>query len=316
MVICLGDLVVDLISREPGKPLWAVETFGKHLGGSPANVAIGLRAHGVPVTLWSKVGADAGGRFLRERLRRYGLAGGVRVDPALPTKHALIGLDAHGDRTWEMLNPDSAYEHITRDDVDPAALRTARVLHVGGAALVGAVTARTVLALAAEARAHGCLVSFDPNLIVGDAPERPAILARLDALLPHVDLLKMSADDWRDLLGDADPADVLARGVSLVIRTDGARGAHFHTPRHDVFVAAEPVDVVDATGAGDAFTAAVLAALVRTPPAPLAETPAETLRAWGRAASAWARRMLERPGAVGGYPAPGGEPDAEGRISP
>ncbi len=302
-VICFGDLVVDLISQEPGTPLWAVETFRKYPGGSPANVAIGLHAHGVPVALWSKVGADAGGRYLRHRLAALGLpTEGILVDPAHPTKLALIGLDDAGDRTWEMQNADSAYENIHLDDFDAGALATARVLHLGGAALLAGPTSATALRLAEAARAVGCLVSFDPNLIVGAAPGRAGILQRLEALLPCVDLLKMSADDWADLLGEATPGDLLGRGVSLVIRTGGARGAHFYTPRHTVFVPSVPVEVVDATGAGDAFTAAVLARLsALAPPVSLAEVPPEALKAWGCFATEWACAMLRHPGAVGGY---------------
>jgi len=303
LIICLGDLVVDLISQEPGRPLWAVSTFEKHLGGSPANVAIGLHSMGIPVALWSKVGDDANGRYLRHRLRALGLStDGIVVDPVHLTKVALIGLDEHGDRTWEMLNPDSAYENIGLEDVNPAVLKTARVLHLGGAALVGARTAETVLHLVRMAKTNGCLVSFDPNLIVGNAPERANILRRLDALLPWVDVLKMSIDDWRDLLGETSPESVLARRVSLVIRTEGGAGSHCYRHHECIFVETEPVDVVDATGAGDAFTASILANVARMPrgfvPADLSP---HILRKWGRNATECARDMLRSNGAVAGY---------------
>ncbi len=302
-VVCMGDLVVDLISREPGTPLWAVSTFEKHPGGSPANVAIGLHALGTPAVLWSKVGADALGRYLCHSLRKRGLStDGIVVDPIHPTKVALIGIDDSGDRTWEMLNPNSAYENIALNDVDRDLLKTARILHLGGAAIAGARTAETTLLLVREARRHGCLVSFDPNLIVGNAPERAAILRRFDALLPWVDLLKMSTDDWADLLGDTPCEDVIGRGVSLVIRTDGAAGSHLVTSKTTVAIESKPVAVVDATGAGDAFTASVLTDIVHAgPDTVLMNLPPDVLREWGLRATSLARVMLRRHGAVAGY---------------
>ena len=120
----------------------------------------------------------------------------------------------------------------------------------------------------------------------------------------RVDLLKMNASDWASVWGDLAVQDVLDAGCSLVVLTDGARGARFVTRRYDVRVPAEPADPVDPTGAGDAFTAALLARLVHLPPE---RTPADVsedeLHAWGCAAAGWAACILAHRGAVTGYAA-------------
>lgn len=303
-VVCLGELIVDLISVEPGVPLWAVERFQKRAGGSAANVAVGLRHHGVEVLLWSKVGGDSFGRFLLARMAAHGVpTAGVAVDARYRTALALVGLGDDGDRHFEMHNTDSADQHLRPDEVDAAALDACRIFHFGGVALLGAETYATLRTLLPRARAADCLVSFDPNIQIAESTiAGPVILERLHGVLPFVDLLKMSVDDGDDLLPGYTPADLLALGPRLLVLTDGARGARLATAAHDIHIPAEVVDVVDAIGAGDAFTAALLARLAPLPPSAVRHGPtAADLRAWGAWATAWAARIIQHPGAVGGY---------------
>ncbi len=67
-VVCFGETIVDLFPRVLGVPLRQAVGFDMHLGGAPANVAVGLARLGHRVALHSSVGDDEFGAFLRDRL--------------------------------------------------------------------------------------------------------------------------------------------------------------------------------------------------------------------------------------------------------
>jgi len=295
--------MADYISLEPGKPLWAVERFEKHAGGSQANVAVGLHHHGVPVRLWSKVGRDSHGVFLRHQLRAYGLSdAGVATDTRYPTKIALVGLDERGVPDFEMHNMRSAYDTIDLDDLPLGDLADCTLFHFGATTLLAARSAETTLALLAKVKAHGALVSFDPNLSLDHIPDPRPFRERFEQALRYVDLLKLQVDDWAALMGERTPADVLASGLSMLVLTRGALGATLQTPDERVDVKVTPVDAVDTTGAGDAFTAALLAEVVRrSPGVSWAAVSATDLQAWGRIAHGWSCRVLAVRGSIEAY---------------
>jgi len=253
-VICFGELIVDFTSDEPGKTLSQVDRFCKHPGGAPANVAIGLKHHGVRPVLWSKVGDDSFGRYLVDKVRQMGLStDGIRVDPAHPTKIAFVGLNEAGERYFEFHNKDSAERYIRSNDVDLTQLEGAAVLHFGGVALLGETTFRTTLRILREARQQNCLISFDPNIRLDLVGNRGEVQTRLNKVLSYVDILKLSVEDWTAFFSHASPEQLVQKQLSLLIMTEGDAGVRFITPEHRVFVQAEDVEVVDTTGAGDAF---------------------------------------------------------------
>lgn len=71
-VTCFGELLVDMISLNPGN-LVNSEGFLKKFGGAPANTASGLAKLGVPVNYICKVGSDPFGEFLKSELKSYGV---------------------------------------------------------------------------------------------------------------------------------------------------------------------------------------------------------------------------------------------------
>ncbi len=303
-IICFGELIIDFTSLEPEKPLWQVGSFEKNVGGAPANVAIGLHHHQVPALLWSKVGKDSLGQYLIEKLKAFGLSvEGVSQDDRHSTKLALVGLDNAGDRYFEFHNIDSAERHIGLQDLDLSRLKTARVFHFGGVALFGSRTYNTTMALLRKARENQCLVSFDPNIRINLMKNPAVVLDRFQWVLSFVDILKLSMEDWVQFFSDQSPQDLLKKGISLLILTEGENGARFITKQQEIFIPSETVaNVIDTTGAGDAFTAAFLAKLVSAPEKQsLADLTENQLKAWGAFASKWAAKVVQHSGAVSAY---------------
>jgi fructokinase len=301
-VICFGELIIDFTSREAGKPLWQVERFQKNVGGAPANVAIGLHHHRVPVRLWSRVGDDSFGKFLVDRLNSYGISTqGVVQDIEHPTKLAFVGLDKKGERHFEFHNQNSAEGFMQASDYALDEMMRARIFHFGGVALLGDTTANTLMELLRLAKQRNVLISFDPNIRMDLVKNPEVIFGRLNEILNFADILKLSKDDWTHFFPNKSAEDILGKGIALLVLTEGAKGVRLKTEKIDVFVPVRKVKAVDTTGAGDAFTAAFLSKIIHSKTDNLKNVSADQLREWGEFANHWASNIVQYPGAVTGY---------------
>jgi fructokinase len=254
----VGETLVDLI------PDSAHSEYVAHLGGSPANVAVGLARLGQQTFLITQIGSDAHGRFAHTRLA----AEGVRVieaGPDGPSSTALVTLDDHGRARYEF---DVRWE-VTGVHV-PAACAA---VHVGSLGLVLEPGCAEVMRLLTAAVGRtGRLVSLDPNIRADLLPDPEAARQNIRRAAGLADVVKLSDEDL-DLLfpgakprqaGDlllGDPMPGGPRRTQLVVVTMGGEGAFAATGRCRVDVPAFDVPVVDTVGAGDAFMSGLLAGL-------------------------------------------------------
>ncbi|GAB6877862.1 aminoimidazole riboside kinase [Halorubrum gandharaense] len=289
-ILVAGETLVDFIPETPG-PLDAVETFHRRAGGAPANVAVGLSRLDVPPRFWTRVGTDPFGDFLADTLADAGVpADLVERDPDAKTGLAFVSLDPDAERAFSFHRDGSADTRMGIDGVPADALDDVEWVHAGGVTLADEPARSGTLDLlerAGEARGAseaGATVSFDPNarpelwgeFAFPDACERAFGLA---------DVVKATAEDLAeagiggDAVGDEEtPADhaalaeaVTNHGPHTALITRGSNGALARAepaapwnPSDEPLVVEHRgyrVDPVDATGAGDAFTAGALAAL-------------------------------------------------------
>ncbi|MET8539426.1 sugar kinase [Kitasatospora sp. NPDC004799] len=275
--VCVGESMAVLLPDRPG-PLESVESFRLSVGGAESNVAGALAAHGVPTAWISRVGDDGFGRRLLTEVAARGVdVSAVAVDPHRPTG---VYLKEVGGTTGDRhdLGPGRSRLHYHRRGsaaaalspdllADPAAaalLAGARLLHLSGitAALSDGCLA-LLRALLADRR-PGRLVSFDLNWRPSLWRDRdPAVLP---PLLDAADLLLLGADEAEAAFGTGDPAALRRRfpAPATVVVKDAAR--QVTALERDGTAVTEPalaVEVVEATGAGDAFAAGYLAGTVR-----------------------------------------------------
>ncbi len=271
-VVVAGEALVDLITTEPVDDLAAAATFERHAGGSPANLATNLARLGVPVALVASVGDDSLGRFLRREAEGAGVRARLATRSDRPTSVVAVARSAG--------TPDFAVYRMADRDLRPdqlpdALLAGARLFHTSGFALSREPARATLLDAARRAVGLGLVVSIDVNfapVTEGQRAEQQDAARQILALGP---LVKCSHDDLARLWGaDADSDHVAVDrlrqlGASLVCLTRGADGALVVGDDGAVEVPAEPVDAVDATGAGDAFWSGFLAAWLggQSPPA-------------------------------------------------
>jgi fructokinase len=254
MFLVVGECLVDLIS-EPGS--WRFEAAP---GGSPLNVAAGLATAGHQVRLASEVGDDLFGRLVREHLHRYGVG---TAD--------LVATEGTG-LAFAQLDPDGGARYDFRFSWTWSAtpdLNGVDCLHVGSLAAVTAPGAESVRAVVRAARSRGVTVSYDPNVRPPLMRSPAAVVEEVEELVALADIVKVSSEDlvW---LYPGEPDLVAAarwagpgpgRGPWLTVVTRGRRGAVALRNGYAVGCAPPAVTVIDTVGAGDAFTAGLLASL-------------------------------------------------------
>jgi ribokinase len=259
-IVVLGDVMVDVVVRL-SKPLArgsdAPAVIRFHGGGSAANTAAWLAAAGAEPVLVGAVGDDERGREAHGGLAAAGVRTRLVVDPDLPTGTCLVLVGPDGERT---MAPDAgANDALSEGDLVDDLLGEGGHLHVAGYSLLRAGSRPAAMSAIRRASGAGMSVSVDPSssaLLSGE------FLDWADG----ADLLLPNASEAHALTGDSDPeraARTLAERFGEVVVTLGAAGALWTDGDAVLRAAAEPVDeVVDSTGAGDAFAAGLLTARV------------------------------------------------------
>lgn len=261
VAVC-GEALIDLVSTDGVH-------FTARPGGSPANVAIGLARLGVDVCLLARISRDSFGRTLRAYLG----ANGVRLDQAVsgtePTTLAVASVGGDGNVEYEFRMSGSVDWQWSDAELPVALAPTVRVLHTGSLVLEMPPGDAVVERLLARERARGQLaLSYDPNIRQFRQLPSSQALARVERVVGLADVVKVSTEDLDWLLPGQSPESVvhrwLALGAELVVVTCGARGVVAGSGSTGVLhCPARSVVVQDTVGAGDAFTAGLLAALVR-----------------------------------------------------
>jgi len=269
-VICLGELLIDFVPTVTGVGLAGAETFRKAAGGAPANVAVGLAQLGVASAFLGMVGEDGFGHFLADTLREAGVdTSKLRFTKASRTALAFVSLAADGDREFLFYRDPGADTLLSPDDIAAEDIAAAKILHYGSISLISEPSASATLHAVALARRLGVRRSYDPNLREALWPGREAARAGLKRGLQDAEIVKISEEEVHFLSG-RDTIEAAVRALwhdelVLVAVTRGSAGCQWFTRDASGAMPGFTVAVVDATGAGDAFMAALLVGLIERP---------------------------------------------------
>ncbi|MGW3283360.1 sugar kinase [Streptomyces sp. NPDC001002] len=268
-VVALGESMVTFLPTRPGR-LADVPSFDRAIGGAESNVACVLAAAGHSVRWVSRVGADGFGDHLVETIGAYGVdVTAVGRDPERPTG---VYFRTAGDRATDAhevayYRAGSAASAMTVDNVDLAAVRAGRVLHLSGITAALAEGCADLMRELTVLRHGRPLVSFDVNHRPGlwrtpDGPQTTLELARA------ADLVFVGEDEAQEVWGlvGADAVRAAFPDPSVLVVKQGGQGATVYDRTGATFVPAPHVDVVAAVGAGDAFAAGFLSATLRALP--------------------------------------------------
>lgn len=271
-ILVAGECLVDFLPDRPGD-LSTVERFQRRAGGAPANVAVRLADLGPAPWFWTRVGGDAFGEFLVETLDAAGLPNRfVGTDPDAKTTLAFVAHDEAADREFSFYRENTADTRISPGTVPDDVLDAVEWVVFGGVCLSSEPARTAMFDLADRAGDRGCTVAFDPNarpeLWDGDFDFADSF----DAACEVADVVKATPEDLAAVGVDGSPEAlldaVLERGPHTALLTLGSDGAIARATDAAPWGPAEvthpgyDVDVVDTTGAGDAFTAGATYGLV------------------------------------------------------
>lgn len=265
-VLTLGETMAALRAHAPLKLGGSLDIS---IAGAESNVAIGLARLGHHSAWAGRVGPDTLGQFVLRIFRAEGVdTSDTQVDDAAPTGMIIFEPSVAGLSRVHYRRAGSAGSHLRFGDIDAALARGPRVVHLTGITpALSAGAAECVAEAARRAKRNSITITLDINYrsqLWGPASARAALtpLSRdADVVIASPNELALIAPSGESV--EAQAAAVLREGPRRVVVKDGVRGAwSFSEDGQPLHIPARRVTAVDTVGAGDAFTAGYLSALL------------------------------------------------------
>lgn len=259
MIVCCGEALIDMLPR--------VTTTGETAyvpmnGGSIFNTAIALGRLGISTGYFSGLSTDFFGESLQQGLKASRVDLRYTKIQDLPSMLAFVKLD-NGHARYSFFDENSANRMLTKKDL-PKLKADVTALHFGSIALINEPGASTHAALM-KRECKKRVICLDPNIRPTVIKKKAPYLKLLKSLIPMADILKISDEDVKWITGGSDFAGAakkwLKLGPKIVVVTKGGDGVEAFTTRYHISKPAVKVKVVDTVGAGDTFTAGLLASL-------------------------------------------------------
>ncbi len=304
-VVALGELLIDFApngTNEAGYPVLAANP-----GGAPGNFLAALAKYGCRTAMIGKVGDDMFGRLVIGTRKGAGIGSeGVLGDPDGFTTLAFVTLDGHGNRDFSFARKPGADTCLNPEEIDESLIAEAKVFHFGTLSLTDEPAAGATRRAIALARAHGLLISLDPNLRKPLWKREEDAKAAIEWSLRQADIVKISDEEiaWLWGISPEEGAKKLLDeyGVSLVYATLGPKGCHAATKNVSVTVDSPVgIHVVDTTGAGDIFGGSAMSRFLQYKKSPSALTE-EELTAIVRFACTAASLSTQKHGGITSVP--------------
>lgn len=271
-VAALGELLIDFAPHSVNEADYPI--LSANPGGAPANFLAALNRYGCKNAMIGKVGDDMFGRLLIKTLQNAGIeTKGVLMDADVFTTLAFVSLDASGNRDFSFARKPGADTCLRPEEIDENLIAEANVFHFGTLSLTDEPAASATRKAIELAKAHGLLISLDPNLRKPLWKTEADAKAAMEWSLKQADIVKISDEEIKFLWGispEAGAQKLLNEyGVSLVYATLGPKGCHAATRAAAVTVESpKGIHAVDTTGAGDIFGGSAMSQFLQFKKAP------------------------------------------------
>jgi 5-dehydro-2-deoxygluconokinase len=281
-LICMGRVAVDLYAEQIGVALKDAQSFKKYLGGCAGNIAVGASRLGLQCMMFSGVGKDEMGLFLKEELAREGVNTDLlHESEGHLTGLVLLGIKPPHDFPLMFYRTDCADMQIKPQQINKSVLQQAKAILLTGTGLSTASMLQTteeVIQLARQAETAVVLdLDYRPVLwgltALGDGETRychsQKVSHTYQRILPLCDLMVGTEEEICIAGGDDDLSRALAKVRELtsapIVIKRGEKGAvvHFAQVSHPLQSKPFPVEVLNVLGAGDGFMAGLLSALLQ-----------------------------------------------------
>ncbi len=265
-VTALGELLIDFTPSghsEKGNGL-----FETNPGGAPANVLVALSRLNKKTAFIGKVGHDQFGQMLK----------GVLVDQKIDTTNllfsktvnttlAFVHLDEKGDRSFSFYRNPGADIMLEEAEINEDTIKQSRIFHFGSISLTDEPAASATFTALGYAKKHKVTISYDPNFRIPlwrslDDAKRQILVG-----FEYADIVKISEEELEFLTGYCDVVkgtEVLQEqfGTAVIFVTLGSEGCFYRSKTFYGSKEGYQVNVVDTTGAGDAFLGGALSQIL------------------------------------------------------
>lgn len=303
-IVSLGELLIDF--TESGVSPAGMRLFEQNAGGAVTNLLCAASQCGAKTGFIGKVGADMHGAFLKQSLVDTGVdvRGLIEAEDVFTTL-AFVALNSGGEREFSFARKPGADTQLRPDELNQSMLEHTRIFHTGSLSLTQEPARAATYEAIDRAKAAGAMISYDPNYRASLWGSKEEAIRFMRSLIVTADIMKVSDEELPLLTGETDlekAADALAdQGVKLVAITLGARGAFVRVGGESRLVPGFRSNVVDTTGAGDAFFGGFLTRFL-TSGKTLKNISLEDAADFARFGNATASLCVERRGGIPAMP--------------
>lgn len=267
-VAILGRIGYDLISEEPYVPLAKVRTFSRYLGGSSANMAVGLSRLGARTGIVAALGTDSLSDFLLDYLHaeKVDISRVQRAPGFLPSL-AFTEVNPPDRFPQVFYRRDPVDAQVDLGEEDLAYVASGRMFITNGTSLCASPSRESTYQALESAKAAGCktVLDVDYRSMSWRRPDEAGLAVRL--ALPLVDVLIGNENELKLVAGSADLEEAVDKlrqlSVPMLVSKLGDQGTRVWAKGECVFLAPYSVQVQSTIGAGDGFASGFLYALLR-----------------------------------------------------
>ncbi|WP_066051692.1 PfkB family carbohydrate kinase [Robertmurraya korlensis] len=265
----IGEVLIDFIPLEKGKALKDVISFERAPGGAPANVAAAVAKYGGSSSMITKLGVDAFGDFLVEKLVEAGVeTNKISRTSEANTGLAFVSLRLDGERDFSFYRNPSADLLLDETEINEEWFSKRDILHYCSVDLVESPMKSAHAKAIRAMKAKGGLVSFDPNVRLPLWKSAEDCRNTILSFIPESHIVKISDEELEFITGISDEENAISSlfkgDVKAIIYTKGARGAELYVNGKKFDSQGFKADVQDTTGAGDAFIGGFLYKLLES----------------------------------------------------
>jgi fructokinase len=257
-IISYGEAFVDYIAQDLSNSHY--KTF---LGGTTLNVAVGARRLGTPVYYLCKLGTDDISQFIKTELRNEQVNQEFCIETDLKRICGVyVHLNKKGERYFHSYVNETPDEQLLDSEINEELFKRSFIFYCGSGTLFHSIAYKTTKAAIQLAKKHGTLIAFDPNIRMKRWDSEQLCRSTIKSILSGVNILKLSEEELLFLMETSTVEEGIQKlahyNVPYIWVTLGEKGAIVVHQDKVIHVQGKKVQVIDTTGAGDAFMAGIL----------------------------------------------------------
>ncbi len=263
-ILTVGELLIDMISADYDEGDFSCSIYNKFFGGSPSNIAMNVKKLGVNSLVASAIGEDGLGKFLINNFKNTNMDTSYIQQVDYATSMVLVTKSKTSPVPIFYRAADYQLSYTSKlEDV----LKNSKIVHFSCWPISKMPARDTVERVIKEARKNNILICFDPNYHPMIWQKGEDGIEYVKSMISKVDIIKPSEDDAERLFGKDSCENQIEKflklGAKFVIMTLGKDGAIVSNGEETIRFNALATEVVDTTGAGDAFWAGFYASIVK-----------------------------------------------------